>query len=426
MPSTNASSVVVHERRDDARWPMVCAGTALVGSCYGLARFAYGLFAPELMTEFSISSTVSGVIAAGSYVGYCVAIVASLLLTPRWGPQRVGVFAGAVATAGTATVAVAPTTVVLAAGVLLAGSSTGLASPPMAAAVARWVDKGAQDRAQTIVNAGTGLGVLISGPVALVFLDDWRLAWGGFAVLAAAVTAWVAVTVPSGRELESTSPRDRRERPTAPGRARGAPSARERRLTQGSARLIAASFILGLSSIAVWGFGRELIVTEADAGAVFSAGVWTVVGAAGIAGAFGGDLVQRAGSSFSWIVLMLTLGVSTAIFAIAPSVAVAVLVAAALFGASYIGLTGLVLLWSTRLYPGRAALGVGLSFFMVAAGQASGAPAVGRLIESFGPTPVFYGWAALSLLGAAFMPTDQPTTSPGVLNEKRLQLPSPE
>ncbi len=43
----------------DTRWAMVGAGAALVGTCYGLARFAYGLFAPEFGAEFAITPTVA-------------------------------------------------------------------------------------------------------------------------------------------------------------------------------------------------------------------------------------------------------------------------------------------------------------------------------------------------------------------------------
>lgn len=39
---------------------MVGAGAGLIGICYGLARFAYGLFAPELAREFGSGPTLSG------------------------------------------------------------------------------------------------------------------------------------------------------------------------------------------------------------------------------------------------------------------------------------------------------------------------------------------------------------------------------
>lgn len=343
---------------------MVGAGAALIGTCYGLARFAYGLFSPEFEAEFAISSAVSGVIGSGSYVGYCAAITGSLVLTPRWGPRRMAVLAGVVATLGIATVAVAPSAPVLAAGILVAGSSTGIASPPMAAAVASWVHQPTRDRAQTIVNAGTGLGVLVSGPIALVLLEDWRWAWGAFAVIAALVTLWVALAVPAaGAALSGPGPVPARE--TADSHPRSW-------LVPGSVSLIGASFTMGLCSIAVWTFGPDLISSQEGASPTVSAAVWTVLGAAGIIGALGGDVVKHTGLAISWVVLMLTMGAATALFALTPATTPVTLVAATLFGASYIALTGLALIWSTRLYPDRTSLGVGLSFFTIAAGQAAG------------------------------------------------------
>lgn len=387
------------------RWAMVGAGAALIGTCYGLARFAYGLFAPEFQAEFAISSTIAGVIGSGSYVGYCIAIVGSLLLTPRWGPRRVAVLAGVVATVGIAAVAVAPSAPVLAVGILVAGSSTGIASPPMAAAVTEWVTHEARDRAQTVVNAGTGLGVLVSGPIALVLLAEWRWAWGAFALIAALVTGWVALTVPPSRS-------ERHHAGPALARGRAADPGVRDWLVPGAASLIAASFMMGLSSIAVWTFGRDVIESQADASTTVSAAVWIVLGAAGVLGALGGDLVRRAGLSVSWVAAMLTVGAATALLALGAASTPLVLLAAALFGASYIALTGFALIWSTRLYPDRASLGVGLSFFMIAAGQAIGAPTVGWLIEVTGPTSLFCAWAGLSLLGAALRPRQSAAATP--------------
>ncbi len=390
-----------------ARWLMVGAGAGLIGTCYGLARFAYGLFAPEFAREFTIGPTVSGVIGAGSYVGYCAAIVASLILTPRWGPRRVAVLAGVVATVGMSVVALAPSALVLAAGVLMAGSSTGIASPPMAAAVAAWVREGSRDRAQTLVNAGTGLGVLISGPVALVLLDQWRWAWAAFALLAAAATCAVRSTVPTGPdacprrnpEAEGDEPTTRRHHA-----AGGRMTPERRQLTPGTLRLVAASFLMGLSSIAVWTFGRDLITSAGNASTLVSAITWSVLGASGILGAIGGDLVQRIGLPRSWFALMLTMGAATALFALSVASTPVVLVAAALFGASYIGLTGLVLLWSSYLYPDHTSLGVGLGFFSIAAGQALGAALVGSLTQTIDAPTAFYALATFAALGATLRP----------------------
>ncbi len=116
---------------------LVAPGLALIAVTYGLARFAYGLFLPEMRETFGLSSSLLGVIGSGSYLGYCVAIIISLVYTSRTGPRRMAVAAGAVAVIGMTVVAVAPAAWVLALGILVAGSSTGLASPPMGEAVAR-------------------------------------------------------------------------------------------------------------------------------------------------------------------------------------------------------------------------------------------------------------------------------------------------
>jgi len=86
-----------------------------------------------------------------SYVGYCVAIIIALVFTSRAGPRFMVVVAGVVAVVGMAAVAGAPTTWVLALGVLAAGSSSGLASPPMGEAVVRSIHQEFQDRANALI-----------------------------------------------------------------------------------------------------------------------------------------------------------------------------------------------------------------------------------------------------------------------------------
>src|SRR5918994_5946600 len=60
-----------------------------------LARFAYGLFLPEMRESLDLSETALGYIGAGSYAGYCLAIVAALVFTSRTGPRFMAVARGA-------------------------------------------------------------------------------------------------------------------------------------------------------------------------------------------------------------------------------------------------------------------------------------------------------------------------------------------
>lgn len=352
---------------------LVTTGALLIACCYGFARFAYGLFTPALTEQFGLTPTTVGLIGAGSYVGYCIAIVVSTVLTQRIGARRVAILAGVVATAGIALVALSPSAAVLAAGVLVAGSSTGLASPPLAAAVARWVREDVADRAQTVVNAGSGVGVVLSTPIALLLFGQWRLAWAVMAVITAVVTVFVAFAVPaSSGAAESMAGSVRRP---------------------GAAGLVVASVVMGLGSVAVWNFGREV---SADLGETTSVVIWTVLGAAGIVGAFSGDAVSRIGLGNAWRVAIALMAGATLVYGLMAAVAPAVVAAAAVFGAAYIALTGLLLVWAIRVYPDGVPFGVGLSFFAIAAGQALGAPVVGAIVERFGDTTAFIVVAVLA------------------------------
>ena len=93
---------------------LVAPGLALIAVTYGLARFAYGLFLPEMREAFDLPPSWLGLIGAGSYLGYCVAVVVSLVYTSRTGPRLMAVAAGAVAVVGMALVAFALSAWVLA------------------------------------------------------------------------------------------------------------------------------------------------------------------------------------------------------------------------------------------------------------------------------------------------------------------------
>jgi hypothetical protein len=84
------------------------------------------VYSCERYGSLSTSETALGYIGAGSYAGYCMAVVAC-----------------------------APTAWVLAVGILVAGSSSGLASLPMAEAVVTSIREGLQDRANVLTNSGT-------------------------------------------------------------------------------------------------------------------------------------------------------------------------------------------------------------------------------------------------------------------------------
>jgi predicted MFS family arabinose efflux permease len=383
---------------------LAAAGLVMIAVCYGFARFAYGLFVPAFGAEFGLDAGTAGAIASSSYAAYCVAIVAATVGTARWGPRRVVTAAGLAAAAGTGLIAVAPNAAVLAVGVLIGGSSTGLASPPLAEAVSRRVHSERVDRVQTVINAGTGLGVAVSGPVALLLSNSWRLAWAVFCGVAVLVTVWTATAVAGPR-------RDREPGTgsTSPPAAAARPSSAWRR--PGTARMLLAAVAMGAGSSAVWVFGRDVAVTAGHMSSLASTVLWIVLGAAGMVAVLTGDLVAKIGLERAWIAGMLLLAAATAALGLAPGSFLAAFSGAAVFGAVYIALTGVLLVWGTRLFPDTPAFGVGAPFLLVALGQAAAAPLVGLLSDATTSAVAFCAAALVTVLGAVARPPTVSTAS---------------
>jgi predicted MFS family arabinose efflux permease len=372
-------------------WELVAAGTALIAVTYGLARYGYGLFLPTLREEFSLSASAAGRIASVSYASYCASICLGGALTARGAARGSAILAGATATTGTAMIAVAHSTAALGIGVAVAGASTGLASPPLVALVAGRVRPATRDRAQTAVNSGTGLGVIVAGPAALLLAGEWRWSWALFAAVSLAVTIAIAATTRCtapgvrrrGRRASESPQAGAERRAPAPWRAPGA-------------ALAVAAIGLGLASSAYLTFGRDLL--ESAGMATDSAvGAWVALGVAGILAAATGDLVGRYRIDAVWSALLLLMSLATAALALGPGSLPVVLASAALFGASFYALSGVLILWAARLVPESAAMAVANAFLLVAGGQLVGATAVGMLVDQAGWTASFLAAAAAGL-----------------------------
>src|SRR5215208_2426150 len=358
------------QRPSGITW-LVAPGLAMIAVTYGLARFAYGLFLPEMRESLDLSETVLGLISAGSYAGYCFAILVALAFTSRTGPRFMAVAAGAVAVVGMATVAGAPTAWVLALGVLVAGSSSGLASPPMGEAVATSIRAESQDRANALINSGTSIGVALSGPAALLVTEQWRIAWAAFALVGGAGVVWNAIAMPR-KPMGDYGP----EGPAGT----NVPRLSVRYLVKPkSVRLFAAATGVGFASAAYWTFSRDLVVRFGDLSVTGSTLFWMVIGVSGLAGGLAGDLVPRFGLARAFRVSVLSMAAAIGLLAAAPGVLLPTYSSAALFGSTYIMLTGIILVWSVWVFHERPSAGLGAAFLLIAVGQVFGALTAGAL-----------------------------------------------
>ncbi len=361
---------------------LVAAGTGVIAVTYGLVRFGYGLHLPTFTAEFGLPAAVAGAIAAGSFAGYCAAALLAQWLIARGHPRRTLWTACALATAGALGTAVAWSAGSLAVGVVVAGSAAGAASPALVTAVASTVSARSADRAQAIVNSGTGVGVVAGGLLAVAVAGQWRLLWVGFAVAAVSVTWWAdrRTTWPA----TAAAPRPGAHRPWAD-LAALRPS-------------LLAALLAGAGSAAVWTFGRDLLATTGGMPAATTALLWSVLGGAGILGAFSGDLVHRLGPSRAWAATAVVMAAATAALVVLPGAVPLAATALAAFGGSYVALSGVLIVCATRVTPHRAAGSTAILFVALTAGQALGAAALGALAGATSPTVSFLSAAALVLL----------------------------
>jgi len=356
---------------------LIAAAFALTALSYGLARFAYGLLLPQIRADLSLSAAAAGWIGGGAFGAYCLGIIFASLAGAKLGERAMAMLAGLAATAGVGLAALAPSTLALGAAMALAGLSTGFTSPPLAAAVAQKFAAPARPRANGMINAGTAAGIVFSGLGAMSFAAAWRELYALFALLGAAVTAWLWFAVPKG----------------PPGRkASGVPS--RQMVRPGLGGLCAAAFLMGASSTSVWTFGAEMLRNELSFSPTGIAIAWITLGLGGLAGAATGILVARFGVGRIHRLALLGMALCYGMLAAATEAPSLAFAAMALFGATYIISSGVLLIRGTALLSARPDLGLGIPFLAIAVGQTAGAPLFGAVLDRAG------SWTALALFGA--------------------------
>lgn len=365
---------------------VVVTASGVIALTYGLVRFGYGLYLPTFMAQFALSRVASGSIAAGSFAGYSLAALLAYRLVRRGQARRALWGAAGLAAAGALLVAAAWSSASLACGVVTAGSGAGLASPALVAAVAATVAQDRADRAQAVVNSGTGIGVVVAAVLVTLAPSGWRPTWAGFAV-AVVLGVWAtdrATAWPAAR---------------AAGSGPGTRAASTARLVLLLRRPALGAVLAGAGSASVWTFGQDLLTTSTGASAGARTALWGVLGAAAVLGAASGDAVRRLGVPIAWTSMVTVAAAATLTLPHARSVALAA-VALAGFGGAYVALSGVLIAWGERLAPHAPAQATAVLFIALAAGQALGALLLGLLAAGLSLATGFTAAAGLLLASA--------------------------
>ncbi|MDZ7673764.1 MAG: MFS transporter [Acidimicrobiales bacterium] len=367
------------------------AGLLALVATYGIGRQAYGLFVPTFREEFGLSLDVLGYYASAAQAGYLVTTVVTGVLTARFGP-RVPVVSGCLLLAiGSAVTASAPGSMLLAVGVIAAGTSAGGAWGPFSDAIDRQVPLAGSQRALALVNAGSPVGLLVASGLVLMAGDRWRAVWWGFAAvgLVAAAAAWRVL-----------SPRAGGSQVLGLGRPRLGWF-----LNLRSVRLFVVALGVSITSGAYFAYAPD---TAQEAGLASWTGpaMWAALGIAGATvGVSGGSIADRYGLRGPLAVMLVLLGGSTLMLLLAPGSLVAALGSAALFGVGFTTGFALVAMWSQHVFHDRPTTGFTLVIVFAAAGFIVGPSLFGVLATRVDRSVALLTLAIPALLAALVPPS---------------------
>jgi predicted MFS family arabinose efflux permease len=376
------------------------AGFFATAVAFGPSRNGYGLFLPDIREEFGLSTVILGLIASGLYAGYLAALFAVGLFAARAG-SRLSVMIGLLsAGVGMAIVALSSNAIILAAGVILAGTSAGWSWAPYNDAVEQVVSPHSRNRVLSIISTGTTFGIMVAGLTALaaaVWSTPWRAAWLVLALAALAAAAHNVWLLPSG--------------PHGSG-GRGA----MRRLgwnwlvRAGSVPLFVVALSFGVINAIYWSFALDLLTRSGEfyglsqvAGPVF----YAVLGVVGVAGLFTGDAEARFGLRRVLVAIQASLGISVGLLGLAPASLLAVGVSAVLFGIGVMTMSALLSVWSSAVFLEQPSTGFSATLFLFAVGNVTGPAAAGVFAGKFGLDTAFLITGVLALLTALVRPTGE-------------------
>jgi len=362
-------------------------GTLMIAVTFGLARYGYGLLLPDMRAEIGMSASAAGLISSAAYASYLVANIGVVAVTTRWGARVAVGGAAAFAVLGMAAIATAQGVTALALGVLLAGAASGMAFPPYADIVDRDVPEQRRDVVWSTISSGTGWGVALAGPVAIVAGDQWRTAWIVFVLVAVAVGA-LSVFLAPARTSEQL------RRPQLSVSWFFCPKSRP---------LLVSAVLVGAGSSVWWAFSVDAM-RSAGLDATSARIVYAVCGAAMLLASFSGVVFERRGLRPSYLGSTALLAASLGLLAAATANLTAVLVAAVLFGAFYATVIAAHGIWSAQVFAGHPAAGLAAVSTALTIGTLAGPMLAGIAIQYAGYAPTLIGAAAVSLAAIPFCP----------------------
>ncbi|QHJ70075.1 MFS transporter [Planococcus halotolerans] len=363
-------------------WKIVLPGISMIGVTYAFARYSFGLFLPDISSDLDLSESQAGYVGSAAYIAYTAALITASIFISKSGARHMVLLSGVTALLGMVGMAVSPNFIVLLLSAFIAGLGSGWISPAFSQIVVQSLIPVLQDKGNTWINTGTSVGIILTGPAALLFSEQWRLAYILFAVLAFGSVWWNAAALTN--KIQGSSPPARLELRT--------------KLLLNARFLIFASIGIGFASSIYWTFSRSYVTLIHDFPITESVVFWIIMGGAGILGGIAGAIINKLGLANSYRLGIFVLAAS--LFVLTLPYQAAIYFSAVLFGISFIFMTGLIIVWGTRQFPDSPFIGVSIAFFSLGIGQSIGSIIAGLLIEG---TSYPFAFIVFSIVGALFI-----------------------
>src|SRR3954471_21691947 len=350
-------------------WAHVARGAAGLAAAMGLGRFAYTPILPLMTAQAALTPQAAGALATANYVGYLAGALAGTA-SPRLARSTV---AWRVALAVLVLTLVSMPLLPNMIGWLLLRTVAGFASALVFVIAVNWMMDHLPPHLPGWGFGGVGLGIALSGALVLALPTSagWQSAWWTAAALAAVlgVGAWTMRSPHPGPVAPSAAP---------------PPS-------QGANRWFAVLFVsYSLEGIGYIIAGTFLVaaIRQTSPGGLGS-GAWLVVGVAAVpSAALWAWLCRRWSHPTLLAAALLLQAFGIALPALAPG-AVAALIGALLFGATFIGVSTMALAAGRLLgFPGAVAL--------LTSGYS-----VGQILGPVAVTPLLHHGFSHALLAAA-------------------------
>jgi predicted MFS family arabinose efflux permease len=360
-------------------------GAAVVGVAFGMARYAYGLTLPDVRAEFGLSELVLGLIASGTFTGYLVGLLSVPHLSARHGPRAPTTVGGVCGVVGAATVALAPSPIVLAAGAVLSGSAAGWVWAPYSDIVTRVAPRLQQSTLLATITTGTGLGLVALAAVGWVgTVTSWRLTWVGIAAAAA------AAALVNLRAVPALPPR------------RDDSTASERLWTRAMAAPLAYA-VLYFGAITVFFTYASDVVRSGEWAASAAPALFALIGVGGLVGVRTGRMAAAVGTRVVGVLSVLVVSGALVLLTLAGASLLLISASAVLFGAGFMVGSSLLAIWTAQVVPQRPGEGFTLALVVGAVTSIATPAVMGVLIPALGLSRALVLTAVVAAGGACVL-----------------------